>query len=94
MTDDAQDVLLKCAADPTGRICFRRTLGPVQTISIGGTEFKKYETRRELARWEAAIDELKLDGFMQHSSFGGQHAICYELTHAGFSKADELQGRS
>lgn len=81
--------LLVMAAAPTAKnnmILLMRHLGGTG-ISAGGEAIVGQANQREAARWQAAVDELRDDGFVTDLNGKGQ---IFELTHKGFLEADRL----
>ena len=84
LSEPARD-LLKSAAQGEGMIMRLKVLGGPM-IQIGGHLFNKQGDPRDTAKWEAAIDELERQGFVETS---GKREI-YRVTHAGYEVADLL----
>lgn len=90
LSDDAVRVLtLTCADDSGGHTVMRlRHLGGT-TIQAGSTALSEDSDRRDVARWEAAIEELVAADLIRDVGYKGE---IFEPTHKGFLSAEHFKG--
>lgn len=89
LSAEAITLLLSACEDKHGAILKLRTLTGL-SISVNGKSFVSSQERREEARWEAAVDELREHGFIKATSYKNE---IFELTNSGFKAADQLKVR-
>jgi hypothetical protein len=80
-----QAALLSAAVKGKGNIIKRIVIGS-RVILAGGQSFGA-DSGREYARWEAALEELIVEGLVVERGYQGQ---MYELTHRGWTVAEGL----
>lgn len=87
LSDDAKKVLkLACVHPQHNIIMIQRHLGGTN-ISSGGVSLAGGNSRREIARWEAAIEQLAVEGLIRDMNYKGE---IFEPTHKGFEEAERL----
>ena len=86
LTQDARKLLVEAARDEAGIISMTRTFGGV-VIQTNGSEFGHPDSRRSIARWEQAIQDLLDEGLLNPLGDSGE---VFEVTHKGYRIADEL----
>ena len=90
LSDDARKVLLLACAHPNHNIIMiQRHLGGTN-ISAGGVTLVGKNDRREIARWEAAIEELASEALVKDMNYKGE---IFEPTHKGFLEAERLSNQ-
>lgn len=85
LSDEAQELLKAAASDKSGSITNTRFING-HLIQAGSTQFD-VEYGRESAKWEAALEELILNGLAKDVGYKGE---VFELTHEGWKLADTL----
>ena len=87
MSRDAQTLLKEASLDSQGTILFLRTLGGT-TIQTNGKNLITVNEHREVAKWEAALNELLNAGLIQDQGYKGE---VFEITDEGYKWADVIQ---
>lgn len=85
LSEDAVTLLKAAADNKSGTIINARYIGG-HTIQAGSQSFGG-QYGRESAKWEAALKELVINGLIVDKGYKGE---IYELTHQGWTLADEL----
>ena len=91
ISDDAKVLLVEVVKDAdegNGAIVKHKTFGGT-FIQTNGQNFSNSEERRSVARWEEAINELLMLGFLEDSTGGDSY---FQVTHKGFEAAESLGG--
>jgi len=83
----AQTLLKEASLDGQGTILHLRTLGGT-TIKTNGKNLITHNEHREVAKWEAALNELLSAGLIQDRGHKGE---VFELTDEGYKWADVIQ---
>ena len=79
--EDAREILSAAVADPQGMIMiFHVMAGTI--IQVNNRTFGEADNRRSIARWEAAIEQLKKYGLIQDTNGQGKF---FKVTNAGYS---------
>ena len=88
LSEEAKKLLIEGSKDKNGTIVSVRHLGG-QSIQTNSINFADSGDRRSIARWEAALEQLRYHGLIK--AVGHKNEI-FELTAKGFEQADALQG--
>lgn len=80
--------LLVYAASDGGRILRTSTLGSPPQVSTAGKQFMADNSHRESARWQEALDQLVVWGWVKAVGSKGE---IFELTGTGYENADWLK---
>ncbi|HBH90397.1 hypothetical protein [Ponticaulis sp.] len=86
ISDDAKEMLAEVAKDRNGVLTCLRHLGG-QDIQSGGRSFVSSNDRREIARWEAAMEQLERNDFIRDRGYKRE---IFEITNEGYKLADSL----
>jgi hypothetical protein len=87
MSDEAKELLVAAATDPTGCLMRIRHLGGL-VVQASGRNFAKEGDARSEALWEGVIKELEDLGFIEDRGFKRE---VFAVTHEGFRIADLLR---
>jgi hypothetical protein len=87
MSDEAKELLVAAATDPTGCLMRIRHLGGL-VVQASGRNFAKEGDARSEAQWEGVIKELEDLGFIEDRGFKRE---VFAVTHEGFRIADLLR---
>ena len=88
LSAEAKELLLEAAKDSRGMILRMRTQAGI-SIHTNGRSFIEGHSRREEAKWEAALNELEQLQLVRDPSY--KRSI-FELTHEGYRIADLFGG--
>lgn len=78
--------LLRAASSSTGVIIVAEYVGGV-SIEAGDQVMNDPDNPRSVAKWKAALNQLRADGLVADASHDGS---AYEVTDAGYTRADDL----
>ncbi len=84
ISEDAQILLREASQDRTGTIMRLNTMQGL-IIQTNGRQFTEPENPRSEAQWEAAVQELYSNGFIQDRGYKGE---IFTVTSAGYELAD------
>ncbi len=87
LTDEAKILLKEASKDRHGTIMHLRHLGGTD-VQTNGKNFIESNERREVARWESAIEELTSKDLVADPGYKGE---IYEITNLGYQIADMIQ---
>lgn len=87
LTSEARILLKEASHDPHGHILFLRVLGGTH-VQVNGKDLVSSNERREIAKWEAAIEELVWKELLK--GVGDKREI-FELTNLGYQVADMIE---
>lgn len=87
ISGEARILLKEASQDVNGTIMHLRHLGGTN-IQTNGKNFIESNERREVARWEAAIDELCTSDLLIERGHKGE---IYEISNLGYQVADMIQ---
>lgn len=87
LTNEAKLLLKEASQDRNGTIMHLRHLGGT-TIQTNGKNFTESSERREIARWESAIEVLVSEGLI--IARGSKGEMC-EITNLGYQVADMFE---
>lgn len=87
LSDDARTLLVEAATDGVGIISRIQTIEGL-IIQTSGRHFAEQGNARSEARWDYALKEILLQGFIEGMGGKGQ---TFRVTHEGFQAADDLQ---
>ncbi|HDM8174855.1 TPA: DUF4062 domain-containing protein [Vibrio harveyi] len=87
LTDDARILLKEASQDSSGRVVHVRYIGGTD-IQTNGKNLIQSKTRREIAKWEGAIQELVLNDLLVERGHKGE---IYEITNYGYQIADMIE---
>jgi hypothetical protein len=87
LSDAAKELLIEASDDPNGHILNLETLAG-KSVKANSRNFLEATSARENARWEAALNQLNAEGFID--SLGGKNEI-FRVTHSGYELADQLK---
>lgn len=83
---EARLLLKEASRDPSGTIIYARFIGGT-TIHANGKNLVPSSERREVAKWERALDELTSNGLVVARGHKGE---VFEVTNAGYQVADMI----
>lgn len=86
LSDEAKRLLIEAAKDPSGTIIQMRHLDG-QAIQTNGINFADSKDRRSIARWEAALEQLKSEELIVER---GYKAEIFEITDKGYEVVGAL----
>lgn len=86
LSDEAKRLLVEAAKDINGTVMHMRYLGG-QAIQTNGINFMNSKDRRSIARWEAALEQLRNEGLLVERGYKGE---IFEMTAKGYEVADKL----
>lgn len=87
ISEDAQILLREASRDRTGTI-MRLNIMQGLTIQTNGRQFIELRNPRSEAQWEAAVQELYSNGFIQDRGYKGE---IFTVTNAGYELADKIR---
>lgn len=87
LTNEARILLKEASLDPHGHVLHLRVIGGAH-IQVNGKNLVSSNERREVSKWEAAIQELI--GF-QLLVANGQKGEIFQLTNLGYQVADMIE---
>ncbi|MCB1582304.1 MAG: DUF4062 domain-containing protein [Xanthomonadales bacterium] len=87
ISGEARILLKEASQDKNGTIMHLRHLGGTN-IQTNGKNFIESNERREVARWEAAIEELCTSDLLIKRGYKGE---IYEISNLGYQVADMIQ---
>ena len=80
-------ILLKEASeDPHGTIMLIKTIGRT-SLSVNRKEMIETQERREIAKWESAVQQLLTEGLIVDRGYKGE---IFEITNEGYTVADSI----
>ncbi len=86
LSPEARRLLREAALDRAGLVLFER-YGASVDLHTNGQSFVTSKERRELATWEAALEELVKAGLLLAR---GERGEIYEITRQGYAAAEHL----
>ncbi|ETX12759.1 hypothetical protein OCH239_17255 [Roseivivax halodurans JCM 10272] len=86
LSDEARRLLIEAAKDKSGTVMHVRYLNG-QAIQTNGINFADSKDRRSIARWEAALEQLKSEELIVERGYKGE---VFEMTAKGYEVADKL----
>ncbi|MBT2921455.1 DUF4062 domain-containing protein [Vibrio anguillarum] len=87
LSDESQILLKEANQDRNGTVMHLRHLGGTN-VQTNSKNFIESNERREVARWEAAIDELVSKGLLVERGYKGE---IFEITNLGYQVADMIE---
>ena len=87
LTNEARVLLKEASFDPHGHILYLRVIGGTH-VQVNGKDMVSSNERREVAKWEAAIQELINSQLLLAV---GQKGEIFELTNLGYQVADMIE---
>lgn len=87
LSDESQILLKETSQDRNGTVMHLRHLGGTN-VQTNSKNFIESNERREVARWEAAIDELVSKGLLVERGYKGE---IFEITNLGYQVADMIE---
>lgn len=87
LTLEAKTLLKEASQDPHGNILCLNYIGG-NSIQANGKNFIESNDRREIAKWEAAIEELLFNSLIVERGYKGE---IYEVTNTGYQIADMIE---
>jgi len=87
LTDEARILLKEASLDAHGTVMHLRYIGGTD-VQTNGKNLIQSKDRREVARWEAAIDELISNDFLIDRGYKGE---IFEVTNLGYQIADMIE---
>lgn len=87
LSDDAAELLVEASKDRSGDIMKISFLGG-STLQTNGKQMLQNDSAREIARWEAALNSLVNEGFVEAVGHKGQ---VFRVTHSGYEYVDQLK---
>lgn len=87
ITDESQFLLKEVSKDHNGVIMYLRHLGGTN-VQTNGKNFIESNERREIARWESAIEELVRNQLLIERGHEGE---IFEITNLGYQVADMIE---
>ncbi len=87
LSNEARVLLKEASLDPSGHVLYIRHLGG-SSISTNGKNLIESNGRRELAKWEAAINELLSEELLVERGHKGE---VFEVSNLGYQVADMIE---
>lgn len=87
LSQEAKELLKNCSLDRDGQILKVVTMGGT-SIGTNRKEFVQNNERREIAKWESAINELLTNDLIEEKGYKGE---VFKITKAGYDLADKLE---
>lgn len=87
LTAEARVLLRECSKDTHGRIIHARYIGG-SSIQTNGKNLTPSLERREMAKWEAALEQLQDEGLIISRGYKGE---VFEITNLGYQVADMIE---
>ena len=87
LTNEARILLKEASLDPHGHILYLRAIGGTH-VQVNHKEMVSFNERREVAKWEAAIQELITNQLLVAVGHKGE---VFELTNLGYQVADMIE---
>ncbi|UWZ96898.1 DUF4062 domain-containing protein [Vibrio splendidus] len=87
LSDDAAELLVEASKDRSGDIMKISFLGG-STLQTNGKQMLQNDSAREIARWEAALNSLVNEGYVEAVGHKGQ---VFRVTHSGYEYVDQLK---
>ena len=87
LSKEAERMIREAASDPHGVVMHMRFIGGT-SVQANGKNMIADNNRREIAAWEAALDELVLQGMLIDRNKKGEY---FELTKQGYETAENLR---
>lgn len=87
LSDESQILLKEASQDRNGTVMHLRHLGGTN-VQTNSKNFIESNERREVARWEAAIDELVSKCLLVERGYKGE---IFEITNLGYQVADMIE---
>ena len=87
LTDEARVLLKEASLDAHGHVMFLRYIGGTD-VQTNGKNLIQSKDRREVAKWEAAIEELVENGLLIERGHKGE---VFEVTNFGYQVADMIE---
>ncbi|MCG9630374.1 DUF4062 domain-containing protein [Vibrio sp. Isolate30] len=87
LSSDAQELLVEASNDRSGNILKVSYLNG-SSMQTNGKQMHTDGSAREIARWEAALNSLLIEGFVEAVGHKGQ---VFRVTHSGYEYADKLK---
>ncbi len=87
LSGEARIILKEASLDPHGHVLYLRVIGGTH-IQVNGKDLTSSNERREIARWEAAIQELANQELLIEIGHKGE---IFELTNVGYQVADMIE---
>jgi hypothetical protein len=87
LTNEARTLLKEASLDPHGHILYLRMLGGAH-VQVNGKNMVSSNERRDVAKWEAAIQELINNQLLVAVGHKGE---IFELTNLGYQVADMIE---
>ncbi len=88
-SDEATQLLLEARKDKSGTVVLLRHLGGTDLSTNGKDFLAGVQERREVAKWESAVDELVHLELLIDRGYKGE---IFELTSKGYATADAMVG--
>lgn len=86
LSDDAVELLVEASKDSGGDIMKVSYIGG-STLQTNGKQMLQNDSAREIARWEAALNSLVDEGFVEAVGYKGH---IFRVTHSGYEYVDQL----
>lgn len=86
LTEEAKRLLIEAAKDPDGTIMNIRSIGS-HDIQTNGINFTDSKDRRSIARWEAALEQLRSEDLIVERGHKGE---IFEITAKGYEVAEQV----
>lgn len=87
LSDDAVQLLVEASKDHGGDIMKLSFIGG-STLQTNGKQMLQNDSAREVARWEAALNSLVNEGFVEEVGYKGE---IFRVTHSGYEYVDQLK---
>lgn len=87
LSDEARILLKEASSDTHGNVMYLRYIGGTD-VQTNGKNLIQSKDRREVARWEAAIQELIEEGLLIERGHKGE---IFEVTNFGYQVADMIE---
>jgi len=87
LSTEARVLLKEASKDPHGTIIYARHIGG-SSVQTNGKNLTPSIERREIAKWEAALDQLRSEGLITARGHKGE---VFEITNLGYQVADMIE---
>ena len=87
LSNESRIILKEASLDPHGHVLYLRVVGGTH-VQVNGKDLTSSNERREVARWEAAIQELVNQQLLIAIGHKGE---IFELTNLGYQVADMIE---
>ncbi len=87
LSNEAKILLKEASLDPSGHVLYTTSMSG-SSISTNGKNLIESNERREIAKWEAAINEFVSEEFLVERGLNGE---VFEVSNSGYQTADMIE---